>query len=93
MAYMILVQVNDLSAGAYSFVMDNFKIVQYEIKSNSETIENIYYAVNILKILFLVFCGDVIYSATNSGVQSNSYCGELVFNAPSRCFACMCMCA
>lgn len=54
-AYIILVQVNDLSAEAYYSLMDNLKIVQYETKSNFETIENIYYAFNILKILYAVF--------------------------------------
>lgn len=52
-AYMILVQVNDLSA-------DNLKIVHYETKSNFETTENIYYLFNILNYFFLFSFGAVI---------------------------------
>jgi len=52
---MILVLVNDLNAEVSFSLMDNLKIVQYETKSNFETIENIYSPFNTLKFSFAVF--------------------------------------
>lgn len=39
----------------------------------------------------LFSCGAVFYSATDSVVQPNRYCGELVFNEHSNCSKCVCV--
>lgn len=68
--------------------MDNLKIVQYEAKSNFETIANVYHPFSILKTLFAVSlrCWHLFDgSATGSVVQPNIYCGELAFQLFSVC--------
>lgn len=66
-AYIILGQVNDLSAEAYYSLIDNLKIVQYETKSNFEAIENIYYVFTILKNF--VCCFPVVLSFIQQQTQ------------------------